>query len=108
MNPFWPAAAGSAAPLYGAKPCNLNVVPSAELPGTIPGRGVNSVQDKGQGLTIFPAHGGKDKCSQSANSVDATQRKQILLQQALPGATSNILVCFDFLICQYFTEIFSL
>jgi hypothetical protein len=38
MNPFWPAAAGSA-PLYGAKPCNLNVVPPAELHGNIPVRG---------------------------------------------------------------------
>lgn len=97
MNPFWPAAAGPAS-LYGAKPCNLNVVPPAELHGNIPGRGVNSAQDKGQGLAMFTGHSGKDKGSQAAaNIVDASQRKQILLQPALPqGAPSNILVQFSF------------
>ncbi|XWS13619.1 hypothetical protein CRYUN_Cryun36dG0053400 [Craigia yunnanensis] len=92
MNPFWPAAPGSAS-LYGPKACNLNVVPPSELHGNIPGRGVNSVQDKGQGLAIFPGHVAKDKGSQAAaNMVDAAQRKQILLQQALPTVThSNIL-----------------
>ncbi|XVF38191.1 hypothetical protein REPUB_Repub20aG0078600 [Reevesia pubescens] len=92
MNPFWSAAPGSAS-LYGPKACNLNVVPHSELHGNIPGRGVNSVQDKGQGLAIFPGHVGKDKSSQvAANMVDAAQTKQILLQQALPpGAPSNIL-----------------
>lgn len=91
MNSFWPAAAGSG-PLYGAKPCNLNVLPSTEMHGNIPGGGVNSTHEKGQGLAIFPGHAGKDKGSQAANIVDA-QRKQILLQQALPpGAPSNILV----------------
>ena len=94
MNPFWPAAPGSAS-LYGPKACNLNVVPPSELHGNIPGRGVNSVQDKGQGLAIFPGHVAKDKGSQAAaNMVDAAQRKQILLQQALPtGTPSNIMVC---------------
>ncbi|XVF28880.1 hypothetical protein REPUB_Repub15cG0070700 [Reevesia pubescens] len=93
MNPFWPAAPGSAS-LYGPKACNLNVVPPSELHGSIPGRGVNSVQDKGQGLAIFPGHVAKDKSSQAAANmvVDSAQRKQILLQQALPpGAPSNIL-----------------
>ncbi|KAJ6981770.1 LOW QUALITY PROTEIN: hypothetical protein NC653_025005 [Populus alba x Populus x berolinensis] len=36
MNPFWPPAAGSALQ-YGAKACNMNVVPSADLHA---GRGV--------------------------------------------------------------------
>ncbi|XWS08992.1 hypothetical protein CRYUN_Cryun40dG0047700 [Craigia yunnanensis] len=92
MNPFWPAGPGSAS-LYGPKACNLNVVPPSELHVNIPGRGVNSAQDKGQGLAIFPGHVAKDKGSQAAaNMVDAAQRKQILLQQALsPGAHSNIL-----------------
>lgn len=98
MNPFWPAAAAAAAgsgSLYGAKPCNLNVLPSPDLHGNIPGRGLNSVQDKGQGLAMFPGHNGKDKSSQAATVADATQRKQILLQQALPpGAPSNLLVLF--------------
>lgn len=89
MNPFWPAAAGTPS-LYGAKPCNLNVLPSVDLHGNFPGRNANSLQDKGQGLTIFSGHGGKDKGSQPANPVDAAQRKQILLQQALPpGAPSG-------------------
>ncbi|XVF63147.1 hypothetical protein PTKIN_Ptkin09bG0065500 [Pterospermum kingtungense] len=92
LNPFWPAAPGSAS-LYGPKACNLNVLSPSELHGSIPARGVNSVQDKGQGLAIFPGHVPKDKGSQAAASmVDAAQRKQILLQQALPpGAPSNIL-----------------
>lgn len=93
MNPFWPAAAGSAS-LYGATACNLNVVPPLELHRTTPGKGVNNAQDKGQGLAIFPGPTGKDsKGSQLANTIDAAQRKQVLLQQALPpGAPSNILV----------------
>ncbi|GLT78490.1 hypothetical protein SLA2020_500230 [Shorea laevis] len=89
-NPFWPAAAGSAS-LYGAKACNLNVVPSTELHGNISGRVVNSVQEKGQGIAMFPGHVNKDKGPQAGNIVDA-QRKQIMLQQALlPAAPSNIL-----------------
>ncbi|XP_044484809.1 protein TIME FOR COFFEE-like isoform X3 [Mangifera indica] len=92
MNPFWPAAAGSAS-LYGAAACNLNVVAPLELHGTTSGKGVNNAQDKGQGLAIFPGPTGKDsKGSQHANTIDAAQRKQVLLQQALPpGAPSNIL-----------------
>ncbi|XP_017610760.1 protein TIME FOR COFFEE-like isoform X2 [Gossypium arboreum] len=92
MNAFWPAAPGSAS-LYGPKACNLNVVPPSELHGNIPGRGVNSVQEKGQGLAIFPGHVCKDKSSTAANNmVDAAQRKQIMLQQALPpGAPNNIM-----------------
>ncbi|TKY51138.1 TIME FOR COFFEE protein [Spatholobus suberectus] len=91
MNPFWPAAAGSAS-LYGAKPSNLNVVPSPELHGNVPGRAGNSAQDKGHGIAMFPGHIGKDKGPQPAN-VDNSSRKQILLQQALPpgAAPSNIL-----------------
>ncbi|XP_021691913.2 protein TIME FOR COFFEE isoform X2 [Hevea brasiliensis] len=88
MNPFWPAAAGSALQ-FGAKACNVNVVPSTDLHA---GRGMNSVKEKGQGLAIFPGHTGKEKSSQTSNIVDNAQRKQILLQQPLPpGAPSNIL-----------------
>ncbi|KAL5785510.1 hypothetical protein ACOSQ2_007902 [Xanthoceras sorbifolium] len=92
MNHFWPTAPGSAS-LYGAKTSNLNVVPPTEMHGSIPVRGLNAVQDKGQGLAIFPGHTGKDnKGSQPAAVMDASQRKQILLQQALPpGAPNNIL-----------------
>ncbi|KAA8527584.1 hypothetical protein F0562_034701 [Nyssa sinensis] len=93
MNPFWTAATGSPS-LFGAKPCNINVVPSAELHGNIVGRNLNTVQEKGQTLAIFPGHTGNDKGSQPANIADAAQRKQqILLQQALPPGVppSNIL-----------------
>ncbi|KAJ0093186.1 hypothetical protein Patl1_25394 [Pistacia atlantica] len=110
MNPFWPAAASSAS-LYGAKACNLNVVPPTELHGTGPGKGVNNAQDKGQGLAIFPGPTGKDnKGSQHANLMDAAQRKQVLLQQALPpGAPSNMLVQIFSSSCTYpVVETFSL
>lgn len=94
MNPFWPPAAGSAASLFGAKPCNLNLMPSAELQGNNAGKILNSVQEKGQGLSIFPGQSAKDKGSQANNIADAQRKQQqIMLQQALPpGAPSNILV----------------
>lgn len=82
MNPFWPAAAGSA-PLYGTKACNLSLMPPTELQGSVLGRSPNPVPDK---------------ISQSTSkSSDTAQRNQILLQQALPpGAGNNILVSFFF------------
>ncbi|XP_057475867.1 protein TIME FOR COFFEE-like isoform X2 [Actinidia eriantha] len=97
MNPFWPTAASGS--LFGAKPCNLNVVPAAELQGSIAGRNANPVQDKGQsqGLSIFPGHSpghsGKDKGSQASNISDSQRKQPILLQQGLaPGAPpSNLL-----------------
>lgn len=94
MNPFWPAAAAAgSASLYGAKPGNVNVVPSTEMHGNVSSRAANSTQDKGQSLAMFPGHIGKDKSAQPAN-VDNSSRKQIVLQQALPpgAAPSNILV----------------
>ncbi|MED6217159.1 hypothetical protein PIB30_015057 [Stylosanthes scabra] len=91
MNPFWPAAAGSAS-LYGAKPGHLNMVPSADLHGNVAGRAANPAQDKGHSLAMFPTHIGKDKAIPPA-AADNPSRKQILLQQALPpgAAPSNIL-----------------
>ncbi|KAK4266376.1 hypothetical protein QN277_027312 [Acacia crassicarpa] len=90
MNPFWPAAAGSAS-VYGAKPCNLNVVSSTELQGNVVSRASNTVPDKGHGLAMFPGSIGKEKAGQAV-SMENAQRKQMLLQQALPpGAPSNIL-----------------
>lgn len=93
MNPFWPAAAGSAS-LFGPKHGSLSIVPSADLQGNVPKSAANAMQDKGQSIGMFPGHAGKDnRGSQAVNVVDAAQRKQILLQQALPpGAPSNILV----------------
>lgn len=97
MNPFWPAAAGSAS-LYGTKPYNLNLVPPAEtailgnpLQGSFPGRNLNSAQDKGQVAATFSSQTGKDKSS--ANFMDPTQRRQLVLQQApQPAAAGNLLV----------------
>ncbi|CAA2967309.1 Hypothetical predicted protein [Olea europaea subsp. europaea] len=84
MNPFWPGSAS----LFGPKPCNLNVVPSADLLGTV--RGVNNAPDKRQGLANIPSHNGKEKGSQPSNASDSAQRKQqILLQQALPPVAPN-------------------
>lgn len=92
MNPFWSAAATSAS-LYGAKPCNLNVLPSTDLHGSA-ARVPSSMPDKGQNLAIFSGQPGKDKVSPGPNSLDATPRKQILPQQALPaGAPGGIMVC---------------
>ncbi|CDY10637.1 BnaA05g17250D [Brassica napus] len=77
MNPFWPAAAGSA-PLYGTKACNLSLMPPTELQGTVLGRSSNP---------------GPDVNSQSTSKgSDTGQRNQILLQQALPpGAANNMM-----------------
>ena len=80
MNPFWPAAAGSA-PLYGTQACNLCLMPPTELQGTVLGRSSNPVPDQNSQST--------------SKSSDTAQRNQILLQQALPqGATNNIMVSF--------------
>ncbi|KAJ0264721.1 Protein TIME FOR COFFEE [Hirschfeldia incana] len=70
MNPFWPAAVGSA-PLYGTKACNLSLMPPTELQGTVLGRSSNPVPDVNSQST--------------SKSSDAGQRNQILLQQALPA-----------------------
>lgn len=94
VNPFWPTAGGGPAPMFGAKPCNLNVIPSAEMHGNVSASTVNSVADKGQSIAIFPGHTGKDRVPQAGNIPESTHRKQqILLQQALPPvAPNNILV----------------
>uniref|UniRef100_M4CCD6 Protein TIME FOR COFFEE n=1 Tax=Brassica campestris TaxID=3711 RepID=M4CCD6_BRACM len=78
MNPFWPAAIGSA-PLYGTKACNLSLMPPTELQGTVLGRSSNQIQD--------------ENSQSSSKSSDTAQRNQILLQQALPpgAAASNIM-----------------
>ncbi|KAL5701864.1 hypothetical protein ACHQM5_027155 [Ranunculus cassubicifolius] len=85
MNPYWPAAAGSAS-LYGNKPYNLNVMPPSEaaiigspLLGSFPGRNLNPIQEKAQ------VEGAKDKSSVAANFLDSQQgklvSKQLVLQQ---------------------------
>ncbi|XP_010440367.1 PREDICTED: protein TIME FOR COFFEE-like isoform X1 [Camelina sativa] len=77
INPFWPATAGSL-PLYGSNACNLSLMPSAELQGSVLSRNPNTVPEKSS--------------LSASNSSDTAQRKQILLQQALPaGASNNIM-----------------
>lgn len=88
MNPFWPAASGPAAPMFGAKHCNPNGMPSTELHANI----TQSMQDKKDTIGIFPGHTtGKDaKPSQSTIISDTAHKKQpVLLQQAMPPVTSN-------------------
>ncbi|KAL9232860.1 hypothetical protein vseg_007923 [Gypsophila vaccaria] len=94
MNPFWPAAAAAGtAQLFGAKPYNLNLVPSSD-----PGRGgVSAVQDiKGQPFTLFPgpppSATTKDKSPQAGSVPDSAQKKQFLGQPGLPpGSAANIM-----------------
>ncbi|GJZ69114.1 protein time for coffee isoform X2 [Tanacetum coccineum] len=92
INPFWPPASGTAA-MFGAKPSNLNVMPSAELHGNIAGGPLQAMQDKGPGLGIFPGHtAGKDNKSAQATTVPdpAAQRKQqVMLQQTMPPVAPN-------------------
>ncbi|KAI4373959.1 hypothetical protein MLD38_012016 [Melastoma candidum] len=89
--PFWPAAAAAAAgpvSLYGAKPCNVSVMPSTDPNGNVSTRSVNAVAEKGQNLGL-PGHSGKDKGSQMSSDA---QRKPVLLQQTIPpGVPGNIL-----------------
>uniref|UniRef100_A0A7N0VLK1 Time for coffee n=1 Tax=Kalanchoe fedtschenkoi TaxID=63787 RepID=A0A7N0VLK1_KALFE len=91
MSPFWSAAAGSATTLYGAKQCNLSVVPPLELHGSTGVRGVNPVHDRSLGVSNGSTTV-KDKPSQGPNMTDTAQRKQILLQPSVPaGAPSNLM-----------------
>nr|XP_010923402.1 protein TIME FOR COFFEE isoform X3 [Elaeis guineensis] len=88
MNPFWPAAAG-AAPLYGAKPCNLSVLPSSD------GKNTASSQDN-KGAPVVAAFKGppsKERTPAANNPpTEAAEKKQLVLQQ-MPqsGSTSNML-----------------
>ncbi|KAL8188887.1 hypothetical protein R6Q57_029642 [Mikania cordata] len=79
INPFWPAASGSAAPMFGAKH-------SPELHANIP----QSMQDKVQPVGIFL---GKDAMSSQSTAIpDPAHRKQqqpVLLQQGIPPVTPN-------------------
>ncbi|KAL5980957.1 hypothetical protein ACLOJK_028877 [Asimina triloba] len=93
MNTFWPTAAGSAA-LYGTKPYNLNAVPPSEstilinpLQGSLPGRNLGSLQDKGQPAAL-QGHTSKEK-SLPATFMDVAQKKQLVLQQAPQPTSAN-------------------
>lgn len=99
MNPFWPAAAGSAS-LCRAKPNNQNVMPSTEnlihgnpMQGSFPVLNLNSGQDKGQAVVNFQRPSQKDKSSESVNLMDPAQKKQLVLQQTpQPAPAGNLLV----------------
>lgn len=104
LNPFWPSLSGSAS-IFGAKHCNLKVMPNGDITGSIPmgmpngdkGYGsipLQSTQDKGYGSIPFSGHtaaGIDNKSSQATTISDPTaQRKQqVLLQQPLPPVTPN-------------------
>ncbi|XP_021279651.1 protein TIME FOR COFFEE isoform X2 [Herrania umbratica] len=98
MNQFWPSAPGSASPC-GAKPNNLNVVPSAEnlifgnpLQGSFPVVNLNSTEEKGKVMASFPGLTRKDKSSDCTNLLDTAQRKQVVLQLASqPAAAGNLM-----------------
>lgn len=81
--PFWPTEA-RAAPLFGAKPCNLNVVPTAD---------VNPAQDKGQALAYFPGPqpAVKDKDAQPTTNIADGPQKKRFYQVLPPGGPSNML-----------------
>ncbi|XVE73127.1 hypothetical protein DITRI_Ditri11bG0092700 [Diplodiscus trichospermus] len=87
MNHFWPAAPGSAS-LYGVKPNNLNMVPSAEnlivgnpLQGSFPVMNLNPSEEKGKVAASFPGLTRKDKASDCTNLMKATQ----------PAAAGNLM-----------------
>jgi len=110
MTPFWSssaaaAAAAGAAPLYGAKQYNLNVVPPSEsaailgnpLQGGFPPRSLGTLQDKSAPAVAMAYTGPppKEKSSVAAantsnNFMEAKQRKQFLLQQSpQPGSSAS-------------------
>ncbi|XP_076942070.1 protein TIME FOR COFFEE-like isoform X2 [Bidens hawaiensis] len=81
INPFWPPASASAAPMFGSKP-------STDLQSHIP----QSMQDKSQQVGIFPGQTTvKDTKSSQTTSVPdpALRKQQVLLQQAMPPVTPN-------------------
>ncbi|KAI9395279.1 hypothetical protein POPTR_005G210200v4 [Populus trichocarpa] len=98
MNHFWPAAAGSAT-LCGAKPKNLNVMPSAEnmiirhpSQGSFPVVNLNSAQDKVQAVPNIPDFTRNDRGSESATLIDTAQKKQLVLHQPpQPAPAGNLM-----------------
>lgn len=82
MNHIWPAAVGSGS-LCGAKPNNINVVPTSETMGAgqqcqknLPSVNQNAAQAKKElAATSFPGLNA-NKSPDAANSLDSTQTKQ--------------------------------
>uniref|UniRef100_A0A6M2E9A5 Protein TIME FOR COFFEE n=1 Tax=Populus davidiana TaxID=266767 RepID=A0A6M2E9A5_9ROSI len=98
MNHFWPATAGSAA-LCGAKPKDLNAVPSTEnmiigstLQGSFPFVNLNPAQDKVQAVANIPVFTRKDRGSESNTLIDTAQKKQLVLPQPpQPAPAGNLM-----------------
>ncbi|XP_031481680.1 protein TIME FOR COFFEE-like isoform X2 [Nymphaea colorata] len=102
INPFW--AAASNASLFGAKPCNLNAMPSTEgmilagpISGAFPaanfttsGRTAASIQDKGNGnAATYGSHTPKEKAS--AQVADGPRKQQTAVQQpTIAPSAANI------------------
>ncbi|CAL9080122.1 unnamed protein product [Musa textilis] len=101
MSSFWTAAAG-AAPLYGANPYNVNVVPPSDVPlsgktkeGSSLGKNMSALQDtKGTPAFAMPysGHTSLEKMPSANNTnMESAQGKQLILQQ-MPqsGSTSKM------------------
>ncbi|KAJ6953851.1 LOW QUALITY PROTEIN: hypothetical protein NC652_005553 [Populus alba x Populus x berolinensis] len=104
MNHFWPATAGSAA-LCGAKPKDLNAVPSTEnmiigstLQGSFPFVNLNP-QDKVQAVANIPVFTRKDRGSESNTLIDTAQKKQLVLPQPpQPAPAGNLMILAKFIV----------
>lgn len=107
MNSFWTAAAGAAAPFYGAKPYSSSVVSPPDtalagnpLQGGFLGPNAGTLQDPKGTPALAASYTGnnnsQEKMLLANNSImEATQRKQLILQQ-MPqtGSASNVPVRF--------------
>ncbi|KAI0516404.1 hypothetical protein KFK09_009079 [Dendrobium nobile] len=101
LNPFWPPAAAPG-PLYASKQYNLNTAPPSDaaaailgspLQGSLPGRSLGSVQEKGlPASAAHPVLSAKDKSNAATQFMDVSQRKPPALpQSSQPGAAGNML-----------------
>ncbi|XP_011026165.1 PREDICTED: protein TIME FOR COFFEE-like [Populus euphratica] len=97
MNHFWPATAGSAA-LCGAKPKDLNAMPSTEnmisgstLQGSFPFVNLNPAQDKVQAVENIPVFTRKDRGSESSALIDAQKQQLLPPQPPQPAPAGNLM-----------------
>uniref|UniRef100_A0A2P2KE99 Protein TIME FOR COFFEE-like n=1 Tax=Rhizophora mucronata TaxID=61149 RepID=A0A2P2KE99_RHIMU len=102
MNHFWPTTAGSAA-LCGGKANNLDdllctdaMVIAKPLQRSLPAANLISAQVTGRAVANYPALAGKDKSSDSANTIEKAQNKHgptiifsVGQHQATLAATGN-------------------
>ncbi|CAD5193868.1 unnamed protein product [Musa acuminata subsp. malaccensis] len=99
MSSFWTAASG-AAPLYGANPYNLNVVPPSDVPlsgktkeGSSLGKNMSTLQDtKGTPAYAMPysGHTSQEKMPSANNTnMESAQGKQLILQQMTQSGSTN-------------------